>query len=119
MEDYARDVGVLIDQRGEELPRHVGLGLELLVGAGAGGAEEIAAVGGFEVEADGLVLSDGIQFLLGLLEVPAHAVFFFLGLLRGGAELGLFFDEVVGRKDGKEGAHRGSLAVVCWTNRVR
>ena len=87
VEDDARNIRILVDERGEELPRHVGLGLELLVGAGAGGAEEIAAVGGLEVEADGLVLGDGVQLLFGLLEVAAHAVFFFLGLLRGGAEL--------------------------------
>ena len=61
VEDDARDIGILVDERGEELPRHVGLGFELLVGAGAGGAEKIAAVGGLEVEADGLVLGDGVR----------------------------------------------------------
>ncbi len=55
MEDDAGDVGILVDERGEEFPGHVGFGLELLVGAGAGGAEKIAAVGGFEIEADRFV----------------------------------------------------------------
>ena len=110
VEDDAGDVRILVDERGEELPGHVGFGLELLVGARAGGAEEIAAVGGLEVEADGFVLGDGVQLLFGLLEVAAHAVLFFFGLLCGGAELVCFVEEIFGRKDGEKCAHRGSLA---------
>ena len=46
----------LIDDRGEQLPAHVGRRLELLIGARTGGAEQIAAVGGLQIEADRLVL---------------------------------------------------------------
>ena len=70
-------------------------------------------------DGDGLVLDDGVQLLFGLLEVVAHAVFFLLGLLCGGAEFVRRIEEIGGRKDGKEGAHTGSLAVECWTNRAR
>ena len=44
--------GNLIDDRGEQLPAHVRRRLELLIGARAGGAEQIAAVRRLQIEAD-------------------------------------------------------------------
>ena len=44
--------GHLVDDLREQLPAHVGRRLELLVGARAGRAQQIAAVGRLEIEAD-------------------------------------------------------------------
>ena len=52
MQDRALQVRNLIDDRDEQLPAHVGGGLELGVGARAGRAQEIAAVCGLEIDAD-------------------------------------------------------------------
>ena len=52
VQDHARDVGHLVDDAREQLPAHVGLRLEVRVGARAGGAQQVAAVGGLQVEAD-------------------------------------------------------------------
>jgi len=119
VEDDASDVWILVDEGGEELPWHVGFGFELLVGARAGCAEEVAAVGGLEIEADRLVLSDRVELRFGFLEVAAHAVLLFFGLLGCWAELVCFLDEIFRRKNRKECAHMGSLADDGWTNRVR
>ena len=54
----ARDVGHLVDDAGEQLPAQVRLGLEVGIGARAGGAEQIAAVGGLQVEANGIARGD-------------------------------------------------------------
>src|SRR5262249_54950459 len=54
MEDRALQVWNLIDDRDEQLPAHVGGRLELGVGARAGGAQEIAAIGGLEIDANRL-----------------------------------------------------------------
>ena len=63
----------LVYDLGEEFPRHVSLRLELLKGPRAGGAEEIATVGHFEVQAHGFLLNKSRQLILGLLEVSASA----------------------------------------------
>ncbi len=52
VQHHARDVGHLADDAGEQLPAHVRLRLQIGVGARAGGAEQVAAVGGLQVEAD-------------------------------------------------------------------
>src|ERR1700729_3100971 len=61
------NIRILPDERGKELPRHVGFGFELFIGPGTSRAEEITAVRGFEVKADRFVRSDGVQLRLGLL----------------------------------------------------
>ena len=48
----------LIDDRREQLPAHVGRRLELRISARARGAEQIAAVGGFQIETNRVVLGD-------------------------------------------------------------
>ena len=45
MKHRPRKTGRLIDNRREQLPVHIGRRLQLLVGAGTGGAQEIATVG--------------------------------------------------------------------------
>src|ERR1700722_12983425 len=67
---YVRD---LVHDLGEEIPRHVGLWLELLKSPRAGRAEEIAAVGYFQVQADGLLFANDRKLILGLLEVSISA----------------------------------------------
>jgi len=52
MQDCPRKAGDLVDNRREEVPAHVGWRLELLVGARASGAQEIAAVCHFQIKAD-------------------------------------------------------------------
>ena len=54
MQDRAFDVGHLIDDRAEQLPAHVGGRLELLVGARAGRAQQVAAVRDLQIETDRL-----------------------------------------------------------------
>ena len=62
----------LIDDRGEQLPAHVGRRLELRVGARAGRAQKIAAVGRFQIKADRLMLGhvaagiDALEVALGI-----------------------------------------------------
>src|SRR6516225_825018 len=50
------DARNLVDDAGEELPTHVGRRLEILKGARASLTQQIAAIGGLEVEADRLLL---------------------------------------------------------------
>src|SRR5262245_66497836 len=45
-------IGQLVDNRPEQVPAHVCRRLELLVSARAGGAQEIAAIGDFQMDAD-------------------------------------------------------------------
>ncbi len=47
----AGDVGDLVDDAREQLPAHVGFGLERVVGARAGRAQEVAAVGRLQIKA--------------------------------------------------------------------
>ena len=47
-----RKIGHLIDDRCEQVPAHIRRRLELLVGAGTGGAQQIAAIGHFQIKAD-------------------------------------------------------------------
>jgi hypothetical protein len=51
MQDDASDVRDLVDDTGEKLPAHVGLGFEVGISAWTGGAEKVAPVGGFQIEA--------------------------------------------------------------------
>ena len=51
MQDCPLQVGNLVDDPGEKVPAHVGGRLQCLKGPRACGAEKIAAIGGFEVEA--------------------------------------------------------------------
>src|SRR5690242_21856710 len=48
----------LIDDRGEQLPTHIGRGFKLLVGARTRRAQQIAAVGRFQIEANRILLRD-------------------------------------------------------------
>ena len=52
MQHGARQFGHLIDDAREQLPRHVGRRLELRISARTGGAQQVAAVGHLQVEAD-------------------------------------------------------------------
>ena len=58
MQHGALQLRNLIDDRGEQFPAHVGGRLELLIGARASRAQEIAAVGRLQIKADRLVLGD-------------------------------------------------------------
>ena len=63
MQNNASDVWHLVDDAGEQLPAHVGLGLEIGIGARTSGAEQVAAVGGFQIQAHRLAggrRSDGV-----------------------------------------------------------
>ena len=72
MEHDALDIGHLADDAREQLPAHVGFRFQLLKGARAGGAKEIAAIGDFKVKADRLALDDDRELLFRLLKVAAH-----------------------------------------------
>src|ERR1700736_4400054 len=52
VQHHPGDRRILIDDRAEQVPAHVGGGLELLEGARAGGAWQVAAVGRLQIEAD-------------------------------------------------------------------
>ena len=58
------------------------------------------------------MVGGGAELRLGLLEVTAHAVFFFFGLLGGGAQLAHFIEAVFGRKDWEKSAHGSSLRML-------
>jgi hypothetical protein len=58
VQNRPREIGDLIDNRHEQLPAHVCRRLEFLVGARTGGAQQIAAVGHFQIEADRRSLGD-------------------------------------------------------------
>src|SRR5262245_66589294 len=51
-------IGQLVDNRPEQVPAHVRPRLELLVSARAGGAQKIAAIGDFQIDADRWVSRD-------------------------------------------------------------
>ena len=59
VQHHAGDVGHLVDDAREQLPAHVRLRLEVGIGARAGGAEQVAAVGRLQVEADRIVHRHG------------------------------------------------------------
>jgi hypothetical protein len=52
VQNGARKIGRLIDDGSEQTPVHIRRRLELFVGARTGGAEQIAAVGDLQIEAD-------------------------------------------------------------------
>ena len=52
MQHRAHEIGNLVDNRREQVPAQVGRRLELLIGARTGRAQEIAAVGHFQIKAD-------------------------------------------------------------------
>ena len=52
MQHSPRKIGHLIDNRCEQVPAHICRRLELLVSAGTGGAQQIAAIGHFKIKAD-------------------------------------------------------------------
>ena len=64
MHHRAFEMRDLVDDRGEQRPAHVGRRLELGIGARTGRAQEIAAVGGLEIDAD--------RQPLRLLAAPVH-----------------------------------------------
>src|SRR6516225_266975 len=67
--DFAFEVWNLVDDRGEELPAHVGGRLEFLVGAGTGRAQEVAAVRGLEIDANRLSRGVLVAPLVDALEI--------------------------------------------------
>src|SRR6516164_286977 len=58
MQNRPPETGNLIDNRGKQFPAHVCGRLKLRVGARTGGAQEIAAVGDFQIETNRRTLSD-------------------------------------------------------------
>ena len=58
MQDRPRKIGNLVDDRREQVPAHVCRRLQFLVGARTSGAQQIAAVGHFQIEADRRPLRD-------------------------------------------------------------
>src|SRR4029079_13782359 len=52
MQHGPRKIRHLIDNRCEQVPIHIRRRLEVLVGAGTGGAQQIAAIGDFQIDAD-------------------------------------------------------------------
>ncbi len=73
VQDRALEVGNLIDDRGEQLPAHVGGRLELLVGARARRAQQVAAVGRLQIDTDrkpfraiGARLADALEIAAGI-----------------------------------------------------
>src|SRR5439155_24781586 len=72
MEHNASDVGILIDDRPEQVPAHVRRGLELLEGPRAGRARQVAAVGRFQIQADRIALGDLVAIALDRLEIAAE-----------------------------------------------
>jgi hypothetical protein len=65
----ARDIGDLVDDPGKQLPAHVGWRLELLERARAGLAEQVAAIGNLEIEANRRLFGDARAIGSDLLEV--------------------------------------------------
>ena len=72
VQHHPLDFGKLIDDAGEQLPAHVGGRLQLLIGARAGGAQQIAAVRRLQIEADRVRGGDGRAVLADPLEVAAR-----------------------------------------------
>ena len=77
MQHDARNLGVLIDDAGKQLPRHVRLGLQLFKGARAGGTQQVAAIGRLQIEADGIRFHDYGELVFRLLKVAAHLLLVF------------------------------------------
>ena len=74
VQHHAGNFGVLVDDAGKQLPRHVLLGLELFKGARAGGAQQVAAIGGFQIEADRIRFHDYRELVFRLLKVTPHVL---------------------------------------------
>jgi hypothetical protein len=55
MQSRSRNIRNLIDNGAKKLPAHVGWWLELFIGARARSAEEITAIGRFQIKAHGIV----------------------------------------------------------------
>ena len=72
MQDDAIDVRQLIDNAGEQFPAHVGRRLELLVGAGTGGAQQVAPIGCLEIKANRLLGGIG-PLCANFFEIPGRA----------------------------------------------
>src|SRR5260370_24269411 len=60
----------LVNDLCEEVPGHIGLWLELLIGPWAGGAEQIAAVRDFQVQTYRLLLNNDRQLSFAFFKVP-------------------------------------------------
>jgi hypothetical protein len=72
MEDRARQTRQLIDDRGEQLPAHIGGRFERLESARTGFAQQIAAIGDLEVDADRRRLGNARSLLADGLEIAAR-----------------------------------------------
>ena len=68
---HAGDVGILIDDRPEQVPAHVRRGLKLLERPRTGRARQIAAIGRLQIQADRIGPGDLVAIALDRLEIAA------------------------------------------------